>query len=241
MVAISHVTRLARGVWIRLWMPLAGIGPVGRLASWMASLAVPPFYGRLRLANLCPRGFVAPSARIHHQNFRAGSHPYLDDRVLIYASEPGGRVTLGDEVRICRDTIIETGADVEVAIGDQTFIQPRCHFGALHSSIRIGRRVQIASSCAFYAYDHGIAPGQPIWGQALTSRGDIVVEDDAWLGYGVVVLSGVTIGSGAVVGASAVVTHDVPAGAIVAGNPARLIGTRDQRDVRARPKLRQHG
>lgn len=222
-------------------MPLAGTGPIGRLASWMASLAVPSFYGRLRLANLTRRGFIAPSARIHHQSFRAGGHPFLDDRVLVYASEPGGRVILGDEVRICRDTIIETGADVEVAIGDQTFIQPRCQFGALRASIRIGRRVQIASACAFYAYDHGIAPGKPIWGQALTSRGDIVVEDDAWLGYGVVVLSGVTIGEGAVIGASAVVTRDVPAGAIVVGNPARIVGTREQGDAGPRPMLRQHG
>ena len=49
---------------------------------------------------------------------------------------------------------------------------------------------------------------------------------DAWLGAGVKVLKGVTIGEGAVLGAGAVVTHDVPAGAIAAGVPARVIGQR---------------
>lgn len=55
------------------------------------------------------------------------------------------------------------------------------------------------------------------------TRGPIVVEDEAWIGYGATVLSGVTIGKGAIVGAQAVVTKDVPPYAIVAGNPARFV------------------
>jgi acetyltransferase-like isoleucine patch superfamily enzyme len=52
------------------------------------------------------------------------------------------------------------------------------------------------------------------------------VEDDAWLGYGVIVLDGVRIGKGAVVGAGAVVTHDIPEGAIAVGVPARVVKMR---------------
>lgn len=55
------------------------------------------------------------------------------------------------------------------------------------------------------------------------SKGDIVVEDDVWIGYGVTVLSGVHIGQGAVVAAGAVVTKDVPAYAIVGGVPAKVL------------------
>lgn len=55
------------------------------------------------------------------------------------------------------------------------------------------------------------------------TRGDVVIGNDVWLGYGSFVLSGVTIGDGAVVGAKAVVTKSVPPYAIVAGNPARVV------------------
>jgi virginiamycin A acetyltransferase len=58
------------------------------------------------------------------------------------------------------------------------------------------------------------------------SRGDTVVGNDVWLGYRALVMPGVTIGHGAVVAAASVVTSDVPAYAIVGGNPARVIRMR---------------
>ncbi len=62
--------------------------------------------------------------------------------------------------------------------------------------------------------------------QPLTTKGDVVIENDAWLGFGVVVLSGVHIGEGAIIGAGSVVTRDVPEGAIAVGNPARVVRMR---------------
>ena len=55
------------------------------------------------------------------------------------------------------------------------------------------------------------------------SKGDIVVEDDVWIGHGATILSGVRIGQGAIIAAGAVVTKDVPPYAIVGGVPARTI------------------
>lgn len=55
------------------------------------------------------------------------------------------------------------------------------------------------------------------------SRGDIVIDDDVWIGYGATILSGVHIGQGAVVAAGAVVTKDDPPYAIVGGVPAKVI------------------
>ena len=56
-----------------------------------------------------------------------------------------------------------------------------------------------------------------------TSKGDIIIQDDVWIGYGSTILSGVKIGQGAVIAAGSVVTHNVSPYAIVAGVPARVI------------------
>ena len=63
------------------------------------------------------------------------------------------------------------------------------------------------------------------------SKGDIVVDNDVWLGYGATIMSGVHIGQGAVVAAGAVVTKDVPPYAIVGGVPAKVIKYRFPKDI----------
>lgn len=63
------------------------------------------------------------------------------------------------------------------------------------------------------------------------SKGDIIVEDDVWIGYGAKILSGVHIGQGAIVAAGSIVTKDIPPYAIVAGVPAEVIKYRFPPDV----------
>jgi maltose O-acetyltransferase len=87
--------------------------------------------------------------------------------------------------------------------------------------ITIGDRVQVGPGVQMLAADHprdaearasGRENGQPI-----------TVEDDVWLGGGVILCPGVTVGRASVVGAGSVVTRDVPAGVVAAGNPCRVI------------------
>lgn len=67
--------------------------------------------------------------------------------------------------------------------------------------------------------------------EEATSKGDIVVGDDVWIGARAIIMSGVTIGQGAVVAAGAVVTKDVPPYAIVGGVPAKVIKFRFEQEI----------
>lgn len=66
---------------------------------------------------------------------------------------------------------------------------------------------------------------EPVRGDTV-ARGDVVIGNDVWIGHESVILSGVTLGDGVIVGAGSVVRQNVPAYAIVLGNPARVAGFR---------------
>jgi acetyltransferase-like isoleucine patch superfamily enzyme len=213
-------------LWSRLWMPFTGTGPLGRTFTRLASWGCPPYKGRLALARLHPRGYISPRAIVRGR-LRRGRHVFIGEGVTIYREPEGGEVILGDHVHLHRDILIEVGLGGAVQIGAGTHIQPRCQLTSYAAPIEIGSGVDTAPACAFYSSDHGMAPNTPIRRQPMRSRGPIVVGDDAWLGYGVIVLSGVRIGKGAVVGAGSVVTRDIPDRGIAVGNPARVLRLRD--------------
>ena len=90
------------------------------------------------------------------------------------------------------------------------------------------------STYPFNIFGQGWEKGfdQSTWEREI--RGDTVVGNDVWIGMKSVILPGVTIGDGAIVGAKAVVSQNVPAYAIVAGNPARVVKMRFDKPTVAR-------
>ncbi|HKV37496.1 MAG TPA: acyltransferase [Pyrinomonadaceae bacterium] len=112
----------------------------------------------------------------------------------------------------------------KIAIDQGTYINRYTMLDA-HSQISIGRNCMIGPHCYITDANHGRASGVLVREQTMEPR-PVVIEDDVWLGAGVIVLPGVRLGRGCVIGAGAVVTHDVPAGAVFAGVPAVSIGNR---------------
>ena len=216
-----------RNIWARFWMRYAGTGPMGRLATRLSAWYFPPYLGRYHLANMNAKAsYVSPKATIYHDHLRMGQNVFIDDGVIIFKDENGGPVELSKGVHLHREVIVQTGQNGSVVIGNDTHIQPRCLFSAFMAPIRIGALCEIAPNCAFYPYDHSFKPDKPIRNQPLKTKGGILIEDDVWFGFGVIVLDGVKIGKGAVIAAGAVVTKDIPEGAIAAGMPARVINMR---------------
>ena len=217
--------RIAR-LWVREWARRNGLSGFGKLAAWMASRGRMPYYGRAELAHLHPRGFVAASASIAHPGLRMGKNVYIGDGCYIRRSTGGGDIELGDRVLLHGDIRMQTYEGGRVIIGDDTRIHLNCYLMACLADIRIGTNTGIASECAFYNFNHGTAAGMHYREQPNETRGPIVIGDNVWIGHGVTVLSGVTIGDGAVVAARALVINDVPANAIVAGVPAKVLRMR---------------
>jgi acetyltransferase-like isoleucine patch superfamily enzyme len=91
----------------------------------------------------------------------------------------------------------------------------------------------IGPHCYITDANHGRVHGINVKSQAMDAK-PVIIEDDVWLGAGVIVLPGVSIGRSAVIGAGAVVTKDVPANAIYAGVPANNIGDRSRIETRQR-------
>jgi acetyltransferase-like isoleucine patch superfamily enzyme len=224
----GFLKREFKRLWIHFWMSLAGLRSFGRVATWLATWLAPPHKARTSLASMNAKGYIDPTAIIYHSNLKLGKNIFIADRVILYKAREGGFIRLGDNVCILRDSILETGFGGNLSVGDRTWIHPRCQLNAYLASIEIGSEVQIAPNCVLYSYDHGFVSDQPINKQPLETKGNIIVEDGAWLGVGVIVLSGVRIGQGAVIGAGSVVTQNVPAGAIAVGDPARVVKMRNE-------------
>lgn len=211
--------------WQKFWMRFDPFGPFGKYTCFMATLFSRQYKAQVELSRYNKKGFVSISAKISHNDLHTGEHVFIGDRVVIY-QQNASLVELGNHVQLYSDIIIESGDGGKLIIGDNVHIQPNCFLMAYIGTIKIGHRVEMAPNCALYPYNHGTRLNEPIRIQNCVTKGGIHVGDDAWLGYGVVVLDGVSIGKGAVIGAGAIVTSDIPDNAIACGVPARVIRMR---------------
>ncbi|WP_275423927.1 acyltransferase [Virgisporangium aurantiacum] len=127
-----------------------------------------------------------------------------------------------EELRLGPRSYIAAGAYLtgKLRAGRDCTINP---YAVVRGDITLGDAVRIGAHTSLLAFDHTFTdPDVEIFRQPLTSRG-IRVGTDVWIGSHVVILDGVTVGDRSVIAAGAVVTKDVPGGAVVGGNPARVL------------------
>lgn len=119
------------------------------------------------------------------------------------------------------------GKDTKIEIGDFVSFGENVHVGAINR-ISIGNNVLLGSGILIIDHNHGkyngniqSSPLEAPSKRILHSSGSIIIEDNVWIGDGVIVLANVKIGKGAVVAANTVVSKNVEANTLVGGNPMR--------------------
>lgn len=166
---------------------------------------------------------------LNQNSIRLGSNASIQPDTVLKGVNIRGNVTIGKKSIIKFVEIIGN-----VTVGNHTTINgPNVQILSKLNPIRIGNFCSVAKDVTIQEYNHRadrlstynfekhIFAGKSI--NDVVSKGPIVIGSDVWIGTKCVILSGVTIGDGAIVAAGSIVTKDVPAYAIVGGNPARVI------------------
>ncbi len=178
-----------------------------------------PKYARLALRYLRHRLVTAAGWRWETDG------PLFFGRGLQIQISRRGRVRFGRFVWIGDGTKIRCH-EGEVAIGEKTVLGQECTISA-YQRISIGEQCVVADRAMFIDFDHGVVDVEtPIRKQGIYKR-DVEVGSNVWIGYNACLLRGVRVGDNAIVGTNSVVTRDVPANAVVAGVPARVIRMRE--------------
>jgi len=139
------------------------------------------------------RVFISDQAAVQNDVLDLGDRSYI-----------AGHTYLSGEVRTGRDCTINV-------------------YTVVRGKITIGDAVRIGAHTSILGFNHTMSdPDVEVFRQPTTSKG-ITIGSDVWIGSQVVIVDGVTVGDKAMLAAGAVVTKDVPAGAVVGGNPARVI------------------
>jgi len=175
----------------------------------------------------------------------------LMGKVLVLGTLPLIKNQFGSVLQIGNGTILNSDNEnsntpiptpVKFVIGKNSIIKigDNCDLNGVaitaYQSVVIGNRVQIGAGGLITDTDlHPVNIDdrrKQILGEAFpiaqVAKSEVVIEDDVWIGFGVMVLKGVRIGRGAIVGAGSVVTKDVPAFSIAGGNPAKVLKVIDE-------------
>ncbi len=184
----------------------------------LPNLLLKALYWALRICGaICRRVGMMAATRLHQATL-ASVGPGSRFQAGVRFAQPR-TVSIGDECYFWRGCNASAEvADAPLIIGDRVQVNKDVHLDTT-GGLTLGSGVLISEGAVIYTHDHGLDP------RAAPQMMPKTVADDAWIGMRAVIMPQCRrIGRGAVIGAGAIVVHDVPPGAIVAGNPARIIG-----------------
>jgi acetyltransferase-like isoleucine patch superfamily enzyme len=148
-------------------------------------------------------------SKVRWRKYAIGKSLHAGARVRLWAKQ---RLEIGDNFYIGRDSQIEADCIIghNVIFGNKVAIVGKYD----HHFQQIGTPIRLASQIRDKDYD---------WKGLYQIT---IIEDDVWIGYGTIIMSGVTIHEGSIIAAGSVVTKDVESYSVYAGNPAKKISSR---------------
>ena len=184
-------------------------------------------YEMIRLNSAKQSKLLAETASIHPTALIS------DEAVISNRSRPKEKIRIGANSRIMGQLFL-FDADGEISVGKDCFVGGDTRIWS-SKRIEIGDRVLIAHNvnihdCISHPLDSEIRHKAFVDFSNTTRFSDvdlkakeIIIEDDVWIGFNCIILKGVRIGKGAIIGAGSVITKDVPAYAVVVGNPPEIV------------------
>lgn len=164
----------------------------------------------------------------HPKKIVVGANTFVDDNAVLDAKgEENEGIVIGANAYVGRNAILSC-KEGSIYVGDYGNISSNCQLLS-ETEIRLGNYTFLAGNCYLVAGgNHGFDDLEtPIMFQPSAAKGGIRVEENCWLGAGVIVLDGVTIGKGSIVGAGSVVPASLPEFSFARG--ARMLKIEDRR------------
>ncbi len=136
----------------------------------------------------------------------------------------------GSQWHLGSDNVIERGVDIDLSggkliMGSHNYFNQNVKIASL-GEVKIGNDCLLADSVQIYDHSHRFDDNQKLIREQGHEVKPVAIGDNVWIGARSIILSGVHIGSNSVIGAGSVVTKDIPANAIAAGVPAKVIRMR---------------
>jgi acetyltransferase-like isoleucine patch superfamily enzyme len=141
---------------------------------------------------------------------QVGGHTMIMCELLVF--KHGGRITIGDDCFIGENTRIWSAKNI--SIGNRVLI---AHNVNIHDQISHPLDSKERHEDYKKIFKYGLQA------DANYNEKEVIIEDDVWIGFNASILKGVTIAKGAIIGSNTVITSDIPAYAVVVGNPQRII------------------